>query len=597
MDADEIQTAYLVIGRDRRKSGSETFKARKIMGRKGIGKLAGFGIASRMVITTWRSDTATKFTLNADDLKKPDGEVGDVPIAGTVCGPPVNSGMHGTEVVLETLKHVTALEVNALREALARRFSRTTRGEMRITVNDVPIQEPELEITDRFPEEQGAFYEEDVHTADGGKGQIRYQYGFARTPIRSRELRGFTIYVHGKTAQAPPFFFDVEATATGQHGTKYVTGTIDADFLDDGAVDLISTDRQVIDWEADEVQPFREWGDQLSRRVLREWRDRKEKRIEAWILEEEGIRARIEVLDRPSQNQVKGFLRTLGRVEGESEESVRSLADSLVHAYEFRQFYDVVQDIETVQDNPESLRVLLAHLRDWQVLESRAILEVIRGRLQIVDKFHDMIASDAPETAPRVGADNIHDLLAGYPWLLNPEWQVLAEEKAISTQLREWLYEDVEDEDRRLRYDFMALGDERRLVVVEIKRSGHPVELPELHRLETYKERLDRAHERDLFMVMVCGGNLNVSKDVEENWKSRRDGEVLQWSKVCDRARAHYEHYRVLLEKHVNDPSFARKTQEVLQTRRVLESGTAYRGQADRAQGLGPQDTTAEDRS
>ena len=403
MDADEIQTAYLVIGRDRRESGSETFKARKIMGRKGIGKLAGFGIASRMVITTWRSDTGTKFTLNADDLKKPDGEVGDVPIAGAVCGPPANSGMHGTEVVLETLKHVTALEVNALREALARRFSRTTRGEMRITVNDVPIQEPELEITDRFPEEQGAFYEEDVHTADGGKGQIRYQYGFARTPIRSRELRGFTIYVHGKTAQAPPFFFDVEATATGQHGTKYVTGTIDADFLDDGAVDLISTDRQEIDWEADEVQPFREWGDQLSRRVLREWRDRKEKRIEAWILEEEGIRARIEVLDRPSQNQVKGFLRTLGRVEGESEESVRSLADSLVHAYEFRQFYDVVQDIETVQDDPESLRVLLAHLRDWQVLESRAILEVIRGRLQIVDKFHDMIASDAPETAPRVG--------------------------------------------------------------------------------------------------------------------------------------------------------------------------------------------------
>ena len=595
MAEDEVQNAYLVIGRDRRKSGSAAIESRKVMGRKGIGKLAGFGIASRMVVRTWRNGALTEFTLNVDDLNKPDNEVGNVAIDASVGRPPADLGEHGTELELNTLKHLTPLDIAGLRDALARRFSRTARGEMTILVNDLRIQEPPLEMTDRFPGEADTYLKDEIQLADGRNGQVRYYYGFAKKPIRSRELRGFTIYVHEKTAQAPPFFFDVEATATGQHGTKYVTGAIEVDFLDDGPTDLISTDRQEIDWEADEVQPFKKWGDELSRRVLRDWRDRKEQRAEAWILEATDIRRRIEALDSPSQKQVKRFLRTLGRVEGDSEESVRSLADSLVQAYEFRHFHDVVQEIEATDDDPESLRILLKHLREWQVLESRAILEVVRGRLEIVDKFRTMIADDAPETAPRVGDDNIHDLLAGYPWLLNPEWQILAEEKAISTQLREWTFTEIEDEDSRLRYDYLALSDDCRLVVVDIKRPGIAVGLDELQRLERYKERLARAEGRNLHMLLVCGVELNVTPGTRETWKERKDGEILLWSRLCDRAKAHYEQYRAILERHITDPSFARKTEEVRQTRHVLESGTSYRGREARARGLGPQDITLED--
>ena len=597
MTEDEVQDAYLVVGRDRRKGVlPSAAKPRKVMGRKGIGKLAGFGIASRMVILTWKDDTATEFSLNIDDLKKPDNAVEDVAVTARVGTPTEAHGEHGTEIALESLKHVTPLDVDGLRAALARRFSRTTRGEMRIVVNGALLEEPELAITQRFPPDQESCSEE-IELLDDSKVEVRYQYAFAETPIASKEMRGFTVYVHGKTAQAPPFFFDVEATATGQLGTKYVTGSIEADFLDDGDEDLISTDRQEIDWEADEVGPLKKWGEELSRRVLREWRDQREKRMEVWVLEEPVIRARIDALDRSSRSQVTKFLRVLGRVEGESEENVRSLADALVQAYEFQHFHDVVHEIEATDDDPEALQALLVHLRDWQVLESRAILEVIRGRLEIVDKFHGMIVNNEPETAPRRGADNVHDLLAGYPWLLNPEWQVLAEERTISRQLREWMCEEIEDEDHRLRYDFMALGDDGRLVVIEIKRSGHPVELQELQRLEEYKERLSKAHERNLSMVMVCGGSFTVSEAHLKTWTDRSDGEILHWNRVFERAKAYYEHYRAILERHIDDPSFTRKAKEVLQTRRVLEGRTAYRGPHVRAQGLGPQDPTPQDDS
>ncbi len=58
---------------------------------------------------------------------------------------------------------------------------------------------------------------------------------------------------------------------------------------------------------------------------------------------------------------------------------------------------------------------LLHHLGEWKVLESRAILEIVKGRLDIVEKFHEMIVNDASETARPVGADNMHDLL-GCVW-------------------------------------------------------------------------------------------------------------------------------------------------------------------------------------
>lgn len=363
MDETEVQNAYLVVGRDRREAGAGGLKSRKVMGRKGIGKLAGFGIASSMHVRTWRNGTETRFALRIDDLTKPDDEVGEVIIGGTTGAAPADLGAHGTELVLRTLKHRAPLDVDALRTALARRFSRTARGEMEILVNGRRIQEPDLEVTARFPED-GSVYKHELEMPGGETAEIRYYYSFAKTPIRSGELRGFTVYVHHeKTAQAPPFFFNVEATATGQHGTRYVTGAIEVDFFDDGPVDLISTDRQEIDWEADEIQAFREWGEELSRRVLREWRAHQEERTEAWILEDENIRERIGKLDRSSGRQVTGFLRKLGRVEGEHYEHYRAILERHIDDPSFARKEEEVRQTRRVLESGTAYRGLEARAR------------------------------------------------------------------------------------------------------------------------------------------------------------------------------------------------------------------------------------------
>lgn len=586
MSDDQVQSDYLIVGRNRREQGQTPIRGRPVIGRKGIGKLAGLGIASVVTVCTWQRGRLTEFSLDAEQLKAdPDG-VSKVTIPGLLKPVPQDYGAQGTELCLSRLKHVTPIRADNLHESLARRFSRRIKGEMRVLINGDPLREPNLDLERRCPERNLT-----EHELPSGL-RIRYYYGFSRTVIPSKELRGFVLYVRGKTVQAPPFFFDVEGTASGQHGTRYVTGEIEADFIDEGTddeSDIISTDRQEIDWNAEVAQELLNWGQELSRRVLREWVEFRGQRMESQIFEDEELATRIDGLDPNSQQQVRRFLRTLGGADGATEQA-RELADALVRAYEFRVFHDVVSQIEDVGDDPERLHELLKRLYEWKVLESRAILEIVKGRLQIVDKFHEMIVSNAPETAPRQGRDNIHDLIARYPWLLDPEWQVLAEEQRISTRLRMWAEEDITDEDERLRYDFLALADERRTFVIDIKRPGHAVELDELQRLETYREHLSRGEDRDVSMVLVYGGNLNVTSDTRQAWEERSDALMLEWSQVHERARQHYEHYRAILESDINAPDFGRGEREVSQTRLVLDSGTAYRSPEERREGLGPQD-------
>ena len=72
MDPDEIQERFLPIQRNRRKSNCEVSdkKKRRVTGRKGIGKLAGFGVAEKIIVETKKENEKYKtvFTLDYNKL-------------------------------------------------------------------------------------------------------------------------------------------------------------------------------------------------------------------------------------------------------------------------------------------------------------------------------------------------------------------------------------------------------------------------------------------------------------------------------------------------------------------------------------------------
>jgi len=589
MEPDEVQEEYLVIGRNRREDSVPGSSGRLVMGRKGIGKLAGFGIAEQVEVTTWRAGSAVTLTLDAKSLKGNLTKATEVPIPGTISSVAKELAIfsdHGTRLRLSRLKHQVALGISDLNEGLARRFSRTIKGEMAVTINGKPLADPIF-----VWEDEGAGYGNPITKTLPSGQTITYWYGISKDVIHSVHLRGFAVQVRGKTAQAPPFYFQVEGTASGQHGTKYLTGTIEADYLDDGTdpdLDIISTDRQEIDWENARAKGLLAFGQQLTREILREWSHRRAKRTEDLVATRPDLLARIVRFEKPVQTQLRSFLRTLGSADADPERTLE-LADYLIRAFEYRHFVDVIERLEDLAEQPEEFTALLEQIGSWRLMESRALLEIVKGRLGIVDKFYTMIVNDASETAAKVGNDNLHDLIAWYPWLLNPDWQVLAEEKTITNQLREWGAQDLADPNERERYDFLAMADPGNLLVIEIKRSSHAATIEDLTRLETYGERLKRGTPLKMTKVFINSGNFNIDPSTVANYASRTDFELLKWSEVHKRVQRHYEGYRALLDREVTHPDFARREEETSQTRSVLQS-TAYRGPEERAKGLGVQD-------
>lgn len=106
-------------------------------------------------------------------------------------------------------------------------------------------------------------------------------------------------------------------------------------------------------------------------------------------------------MDPASKREISGFLKVLGQKSEENDERTRDLADSLIRAYEFRTFHDVIDDIRQAGEDPEKLKEMLGRLHDWKVLESRAILEIVRGRLSIINKFEQMIVQMCLKLLPQ----------------------------------------------------------------------------------------------------------------------------------------------------------------------------------------------------
>ncbi len=69
---------------------------------------------------------------------------------------------------------------------------------------------------------------------------IRWRFMFHKETTEDEELRGITIFANGKLVQAP-FLFHLSGGLGGQHGVEYLTGQVEADYLDRMAEDVVTT--------------------------------------------------------------------------------------------------------------------------------------------------------------------------------------------------------------------------------------------------------------------------------------------------------------------------------------------------------------------
>ena len=284
---DEIQGKFLVIGRNRRVEGdlpSEKFN-RLPTGKKGLGKLALFGLAKKITVLTKQNNILNEFVLNWEKLMEAESTY--YPEATRIDED--TSDSDGTTITLTGLKRKSSFDLVGLASSLSRIFifddnfnlvisssagdQIAINNKMRYKTIDAEFSWG-LDSTLLVPESSEYFQE------------LQGELLTSEKPIPpSSGLRGVTLFSRGKLVNAPEFF----SSSTSSHFYQYLTGWISADFIDLLDDDVISTNRQSIDWEHQKMASFRKFLSGIVSQVNTDWRKKRKEKKDQDLQEKTGI--------------------------------------------------------------------------------------------------------------------------------------------------------------------------------------------------------------------------------------------------------------------------------------------------------------------
>lgn len=282
MAYDDLNNKFLIIGRNRREEGlKETECGRIATGKKGLGKLALFGIGEQIDIETTKlgQKSMTKVSLVWADLKKWDRKTQGPdykPAYSIIECPEV---IHGTKITISNLKRKTKIDqeyINSLAVSLSKLFCFLDENfKVTLTFNDGD----EVSITNELRygsiERQFTWNLPDFSVTSAieyeNREVVKGLIFTSPRPLPNKKQTGITLYAHGRRVNEAEFFGHLESS----NFFSYATGWLEVDFVDDYDEELISTDRKSIDWEHEDMIKLRQFLRSVVSKVHSEWRRRR----------------------------------------------------------------------------------------------------------------------------------------------------------------------------------------------------------------------------------------------------------------------------------------------------------------------------------
>ena len=560
MTFDECQSFYLNVGRNRRVDmGAKSVDGRPVLGRKGIGKFAGFGIADIMRVETISGETGEKtiFELDIRELRS-DAYVDLSPQPVTVIErldpDPARIAEQSTTITLRELKLQTVRNPEPFAKSMARRFLLAAQADdFAVTVNELPLPEDvePFPVQFDFPRDYAPEERPEGMKLDGAWGveeleegrTIRWRVRFSKTPIESEEFRGVSVFCGVKIAQNP-FFFNLSGGLGGQHGQQYLTGKIVADYLDQLGGDVITTERQRINWEEPAALQLQEWGRERLKELLVLWKARRAKdkleRLDARI---EPFAQRLDSLPPSERQIVRTALTRVAQVEAIDEDQFGGLAQAILTAWEGGRLRGLINDIARMDGLEEGGLIHL--LTEAQVIGALHMAEIVVTRIGIIRGLERRIADRDLENAVR-------DFIAENPWLIGPRWETFRKEISLNNFVEDALEEAgiTKDPDWQGRMDLVLRSGEQ-LLVLEFMRPGLTIDRDHINRFRHYVQALRTrlAANSELAITSVTGllvaDKLNRKPDILLEIESLKQTNMFcqEWSALLNNAKAQWQDF------------------------------------------------------
>jgi uncharacterized protein (TIGR02391 family) len=275
MSFDQVNEYFLRIGRNRREEKQESACGRIPTGKKGLGKLALFGIGDKVNIITCQGNEAVSFTMDWEEINTWENGKPYTPKFEII---PAGETKRGTTIILTQLKRKTGFPIQDYSESIARLFNFNDDFVVYLSLNDgesIKIDN-KLKYQNIEPEFNWDFavINEINPIVYNDKTKIVGTIVTTEKPLKAN-LRGVTLFANGRMVNSPEFFGPSESS----HFYSYATGWLNIDFIDNWEDDVISTNRQSIDWDNPLTTELREYLASCLLIIEKQWREfRKDKK-------------------------------------------------------------------------------------------------------------------------------------------------------------------------------------------------------------------------------------------------------------------------------------------------------------------------------
>jgi uncharacterized protein (TIGR02391 family) len=277
MSFEDLNNKFLRIGRNRRydEKRERTNKGRLIIGKKGLGKLAFFGIAHEIEVETIKDGLRNSFTMVWEDIKNELGEYKPKIIQKNEVVPDKKDG---TKIILKKLKRGSDFSSEYcanLADSISKTFIIDSEFQISIRHN----YEPDIQIKDERKYEkldkqiEWTVPKDILLESDYDRKEKIYGKLIATTlPIPAKtNLKGITLFSRKKLVNLPEYF----SNSISSHFFSYITGWLEVDFIDELDEDVISTNRHSLIWDHPEMEKLRNYLNDLLNWLERDWRSKR----------------------------------------------------------------------------------------------------------------------------------------------------------------------------------------------------------------------------------------------------------------------------------------------------------------------------------
>jgi len=503
MSADDINSKFLKVGYSRRQQPKGFFSdsgKRRVMGRKGIGKLAMFALANEVKISSQAQGLeAVGLTVNVPEFKKTIEENKPHPL--DEFEPKEFNKKKGTRI--ELLQVLTGLKTTEdyLRVKLARRFSvlddahefkvflngkeikKEDRGFYQhvqllwafdvATSNDVKAMAKNLAqlpkvVTDGKTPEPCIALLPNVVVCDSTEYAIS---GYIASVLLPRHLGSkedsanmVSIFANGRV-----FAEDVLTEAnSAKYYQSYLVGEIHADFLDDDNVDRATASREAIKKDDPKYQALIAFIRTTLDSIGDQWDDwRTELGLDKAEPQNAAVIEWIDTLaDKRDQKAAMKLMTSIKNAVVHSDDTKNDAAKRVLYrgaiiGFEKLRLNNQLDKLAAVTDIlGAEFAAIFASLDH---VEESAYAEITRQRLAIVKKFAEI--SNNPTALEKVAQQYLFDHL----WLLDPTWDRVTSRVEMEKTLTDYL-KKAHPDSTGARLDITYRASSGRHIVVELKK-------------------------------------------------------------------------------------------------------------------------------